>query len=219
MIHIASEAVRDARVRRILADPYSLVPDRTERGPDTHDQRGVQFDRDLGMWTGPFVMAAINARIVRRSNALLDHAYGKDFRYSEAMSFGAGAKGWARAAGLASGMAVGVVALAIGPLRNVIAKRLPQSGEGPSKHTRETGYFVTRLIGFGDSGARAMATVRGEGDPGYGATSRMLGESAVCLAKDGLPRRGGVLTPASAMGAALIARLAKAGVTIEVKDF
>src|SRR6185312_12109428 len=106
MLHIAETARRDKRVRRALTDPYSLVPGaakRGEKGPDGLDQMGVRFDRDLGRWTGPFVMASINARIVRRSNALLDYAYGRDFHYREAMSAGRGARGFVTAAAVSAG--------------------------------------------------------------------------------------------------------------------
>lgn len=220
MVAIADEASHDPKVRRVMADPYALDPGRGERGPDRRDQLGVKWDDDLGMWTGPFLMAAINARVVRRSNALLDYAYGRDFRYREAMSFGKGPRGLLMAAGVSAGTAVGFAAMAIAPLRRVVADRvLPAPGEGPSKETREHGFFVTRLVGTLPDGARKLrGTVRGTSDPGYGETAKMLSEAAVCLAHDGdvIRREGGVLTPAACMGMRLVQRLRDAGMTFDV---
>ncbi|HEY8089504.1 MAG TPA: saccharopine dehydrogenase NADP-binding domain-containing protein [Polyangiaceae bacterium] len=222
MVEIMDEAARDPGVRKLLMDPYALDPGRAGKGPDGPDQRGVAWDADIGKWTGPFVMAAINTRVVRRSNALLGYAWGEDFRYREAMSFGRGAKGWMMAAGVASGTAVGIAAMAVPPLRRVVADHfLPSSGEGPSKEVRDAGFFVTRLVGTMRGGkGKLLATVRGTSDPGYGETAKMLGESAVCLAKDtGKTRKeGGVLTPASCMGMSLVARLRDAGMTFDVVD-
>ena len=222
MVALMDEASRDRAVRRLLNDPYALDPDRGEPGPDGHDQRGVRWDRDLAQWTGPFLMAAINTRVVRRSNALLGYAWGRDFRYREAMSFGKGAKGWLTAAGVSAATTLGVAAVPVGPVRRLVAKRvLPAAGEGPSKAVRDAGFFVSRLVGtLAGEGGKLRGTVRGTSDPGYGETAKMLSESAVCLAKDGdaIPRRGGVLTPASCMGMRLVERLRDAGMTFDVED-
>jgi short subunit dehydrogenase-like uncharacterized protein len=225
MVALLDEASRDARVRRLLADPYALDPTHGEGGPDGPDARGVQWDEDLRMWTGPFIMAAINARVVRRTNALLDYAWGRDFRYREGMSFGAGSRGLLLAAGVSAGLALGVAAMSVGPVRRLVAERvLPSPGEGPTKETRESGHFVTRLIGTlrtttPGGGEKLLATVRGTSDPGYGETAKMLSESAVCLALDGeaIRREGGVLTPASSMGMQLVGRLRNAGMTFDVQ--
>jgi len=222
MVALMDEASRDPNVRRLLNDPYALDPDRGDPGPDGHDQRGVRWDADLAQWTGPFLMAAINTRVVRRTNALLGYAWGRDFRYREAMSFGAGPKGWLRAAGVSAGTTLGVAAVAVAPVRRLLAKRvLPAPGEGPSKEVRDSGFFVSRLVGTlpGDAG-KLRGTVRGTSDPGYGETAKMLSESAVSLAKDGdaIPRRGGVLTPGSCMGMRLVERLRDAGMTFDVEE-
>jgi short subunit dehydrogenase-like uncharacterized protein len=220
MVHLMDEAVRDRGVRRILSDPYSLDPGRPGRGPDGPDQRGVRWDDDVGSWTGPFMMAAINTRVVRRSNALLGYAWGEDFRYSEAMTLGRGPKGWLRAASLSAATAAGMAALAVGPVRRLVAdKLLPSPGEGPSKEVRDAGFFVSRLVGvLADGHGKIRGTVRGTSDPGYGETAKMVGESAVCLAKDeGQTRKdGGVLTPASCMGMRLVERLRSVGMTWEI---
>jgi short subunit dehydrogenase-like uncharacterized protein len=223
MIHVIETASRDAHVRRVLADPYALDPDRGAPGPDGRDQVGVRYDRDLQRWTGLFAMAAINARVVRRTNALLDYAYGRDFRYAEAMSFPRGPKGFFGAASVSLGTLGFFAALSVPPVRRLVMKKLPAPGEGPSKETRDSGFFVTRLVGTAEAvGAppppKVFVTVRGTGDPGYAATARMLGESAVCLARDGtaIASGGGVLTPAACMGARLVERLERVGIAFEV---
>lgn len=221
MMLIAESARRDPSIRKILGHPYGLNPEGERSGPDGSDQVGVRFDKDLGMWTAPFVMAAINTRIVRRSNALLGFPYGRDFRYSEVLSTGKGPKGLAMASMMTGGITAFLAAAAFDPTRKVLAKRLPQPGQGPSKADREAGFFVSRLIGKGTAADGRAVEIRGrvEGkkDPGYGETAKMLGESALCLALDGadLDSPGGILTPASAMGDRLLARLREAGMVFK----
>ncbi len=221
--YLIETASRDARVRRVLADPYALDPERGEPGPDGRGQLGVRWDRDIERWTGPFAMAAINARVVRRTNALLGYAYGRDFRYHEAMSLPRGPKGFFGAAAASLGTAAFFAAMTLPLVRAQVAKRLPAPGEGPSQETRDNGFFVTRLVGLGETkdGAtsrKAFVTVKGSGDPGYAATARMLSESAVCLALDGdaISGVGGVLTPAACMGTRLVERLERVGIAFGV---
>jgi len=229
MLALMEEAERDRNVRRLLANPYGLDPDPKRKAdgrqrPESPDQRGVRYDQDLGRWTAPFVMSAINTRIVRRSNALLGGAYGKDFRYSESMSFPKGTKGLFGASLLTAGLGAFVAAAAFAPTRNLLAKRvLPKAGEGPSKEKRDAGYFEVHLLAETevDENAkkeRLAGKVIGTSDPGYGETAKMLGESALCLAVDEarLEERFGVLTPASAMGMRLVDRLRAAGMTFAV---
>jgi short subunit dehydrogenase-like uncharacterized protein len=216
-----AEAMRtDPKIRRLAFDPYALDPQPGHDGPDGPDSFKVRFDEDLEMWTGPFVMAAINTRIVRRSNALSDHAYGPSFRYTEAMSFGRGPKGMARATAMTAGIGAFMGAVSIPAARALLEKTLlPAPGEGPSKEARDKGFFVIRFIAQTDEPAprRITARVEGKSDPGYGETAKMLGESAMCLARDGavLPKRGGVLTPATAMGMRLVERLRTAGMVFD----
>jgi short subunit dehydrogenase-like uncharacterized protein len=211
----------DPRKARIAADPYALSPDR-EREPDLGDERdlrGVRHDDDLGMWQGPFVMASINTRVVRRSNALQDWAYGRRFRYREVMGFGDGLSGRAMATGLAGGVGALVGGLSFGPTRAVLDRVLPSPGEGPSEKTQRTGFFRIDVHARTPDGARHVCRIAAPGDPGYAATAVMLGQSALCLAQDGerLPDRAGVLTPATAMGDALVERLRAAGHTYDVE--
>ncbi len=220
MLLALEEAKGDRTVRRVLGHPYSLNPEGERSGPDGSDQRGVAWDPDVGSWTAPFVMAAVNTRVVRRSNALLGYVYGRDFRYSEATMTGRGPAGWARAAGLTAGLGGFVTLASVPPTRALLEKlALPKPGEGPSREERERGFFDLVLVGKG-VGHEVRARVTGDRDPGYGATSRMLGESAVCLAQDAdeLGVGGGFWTPASAMGARLIARLREsAGMGFEIE--
>lgn len=221
MVQAVDETMRDRSVRRLLADPYALDPG---HGPDGGAQpdgpRGPSFDRDLGTWTGPFFLSATNARVVRRSNALLGYPWGRDFRYREGMAFGKGAGGWMRATEVTAGMAIGVGVMAVGPLRKVVAKTLmPKPGQGPSKEKRDASTFESRFVGVLEGRAeRVFATVRGVGDPGYGETAKMVGESALCLAFDRKSTRaeGGILTPASCLGMTLVERLRRAGMTFQI---
>ena len=211
------ELRNDARSRRIVADPYALSPDRSEE-PDLGDERdlmGVEFDRELGTWVAPFAMAGVNTRVVRRSNALKGWAYGRRFRYREVSAFGTGPMGAVKATSMAAALGTTIGGLNFRPSRALLDRVLPQPGTGPSQRARETGQFEVELHTRTAGGARYVSRVAAHGDPGYAATSVMLGESALCLALDhNLPGAGGVLTPATAMGMALVDRLRVAGQTL-----
>ena len=219
-------ASSDPEARRTLEDPYALTTDRAaepELGPqpDYPWRRGRDIAPELaGIWTGAFVMGPYNTRIVRRSNALQDWAYGRRFRYAENMSLGASI-----AAPVASAMATGANAALFG-LANRYFRLLPQKlveriapkpGTGPSEKAREQGRYKTETYTTTTTGARYMATMAQRGDPGYKATSVLLGESGLALAldRDRLSDLRGVLSPAAAMGDALLARLPAAGVSLE----
>ena len=215
------EARADRELARVLADPYALSPDRDAEpklGPE-RELRGPQNDRQLGMWVGPFIMGSINTRVVRRSNALQGWAYGPRFRYREVMGFGSGPLAAAQAGAVAGGVGALALGLTIAPTRRLLDRMLPSPGEGPSERQRDQGFFRIELHARTSSGERYLCRVSAEGDPGYKATAVMFGESALCLALDGerLPARAGVLTPATAMGDALIERLRLAGQTLEVQ--
>jgi short subunit dehydrogenase-like uncharacterized protein len=221
MLTMMEEAERDPSVRRVMTEPYALNPKDQQSGPDAAERATPSWDADFGQWTSPFVMAGVNTKVVRRSNALLDFSYGKGFRYDEAVLNGAGPAGFAKAAGTSAGTAAMMAGMAIGPLRRMVSGRLPQPGDGPSKEKRESGYFEIELRGEHPSDADKVlrARVRGDRDPGYGSTSKMLAESALCLARDELAVPGGCWTTASAMGDALLTRLNQhAGVTFELED-
>jgi short subunit dehydrogenase-like uncharacterized protein len=203
-------ADKDSRLARIMADPYALTPGFS--GDDGGDQMWVHYEPVLDSWTGPFVMAMINTRVVRRSNFLSGFAYGRDFTYKEVVATGAGWGGRARATALAAGSGVGMAALSFGPTRMVAERFLPEPGEGPGEEAREKGGFRVEFRSTLSDGRVYGAEVLGKGDPGYAATSRMLSESGLCLATT--EGEGGVLTPAAAMGDALVDRLRGAGMTL-----
>lgn len=207
----------DPRLRRVAADPHALSPDRAaEPTPAQPRDAGMPARAVDGSWHAPFVMAPFNTRIVRRSNALLDWAYGPALRYGEVMGAGSGVTGALTAAGITGGL-VGVLgAMSVKPVRGLLDRVLPAPGTGPGEQARAKGWFRSVLHATTGSGRRYRATVAGPGDPGYAATAVMLGQSALCLALDDLPARAGSLTPATAMGRALIDRLRIAGHTYDV---
>ncbi|MDH4016178.1 MAG: saccharopine dehydrogenase, partial [Actinomycetota bacterium] len=221
MLQLVEEAAHDPEVRRVMADPYGLNPADARSGPDGPDARGPAFDSDFDQWTAPFVMAAINTRVVRRTNALTGGAYGEDFRYDEAVLTGPGLAGLAKATAQAAGQVAMMGAVAVGPLRALGARALPAPGEGPSREQREKGFFDLRLHAEPPAGATGalVGRVTGDRDPGYGSTSKMLGQAALCLAAGEATVGGGFWTPAAAMGDALLERLRKhAGLTFEVES-
>ncbi len=223
MLNIMEEASRDPQVRRIAGNPYALNPDPSERGPDRNEKMRGGYDEDAEAWVGPFVMAAVNTRVVRRTNALLGFPYGKQFRYQELMRTGRGAKGFVTAWGLAAGLSGFVLTAATGPGRALLGRVLPQAGSGPTPEERTSGFFKVSIFGrgTGEGGAgekRATAFVEGEQDPGYGETAKMLSEAAFCLAADPLPAGGGVLTPASSMGEFLVERLRSRKMRFDVEN-
>ncbi len=216
------EAMGDRARRRMMADPYGLSPDRAKE-PDLGDERDLatfRYDDFTQRWIAPFVMASINTRVVRRSNALLDYAYGRTFRYAEVSGMGTGPGGALRAFGLTAGMGAFLGALSVPLTKKLLVSRLPKPGEGPSEAARNAGRVRIRMVAETEGGKRAALLIKGEGDPGYKLTSLLLGESALCLAFDGdrLPARAGCLTPATAMGDLLVDRLRAGGMIWDVLD-
>jgi len=227
MTELAREAALDPEARRLLNDPYTLTPDRAaepELGaqPDARWRRGRDIAPELdGYWVGAFAMALPNTRIVRRSNALLDYAYGRRFEYAEQMSTGRSV-----GAPLVAAMAtVGNVAtMELGSRfinrvpRAALGRVLPKPGTGPSEQARERGHYTVETYTSTSDGTRYVARMSQQGDPGYKATSVLLGESGLALAldRDKLTDLRGILTPAASLGDALLARFPAAGVTLDV---
>jgi short subunit dehydrogenase-like uncharacterized protein len=217
---LIESAASDREVRRLLGDPYALSPDRSaEPGTRQPPDAAPPALAAEGRWTAPFVMAPFNTRIVRRSNALQEWAYGRGLRYGESMSTGRGITGALTAAGVTTGLAAAFGAMAFPPTRALLDRVLPAPGSGPSESAREKGFFRMVVDAGTESGRRYRATAAGKGDPGYAATSVMLGEAGLALAldEDRLPQRAGSLTPSTALGNVLVERLRAAGHTYEVK--
>jgi short subunit dehydrogenase-like uncharacterized protein len=213
---IAREADRDPAVRALLANPYALDPPAPAppgARPPARDETSIHWQPALGMFTVPCVMAQVNTRVVRRGHALAGFPWGPDFAYHEVMSTPGSVRGAVMAAGITAGLGVLQLAMSQPWLRERLARRAPQPGEGPSAEARARGHWIVRLVAEGDGGERLVYVASDRADPGYGSTSKMLGESALCLARDPLTSPGGVLTPSVAMAQPLLDRLRRAGLT------
>lgn len=196
-------AAKDPKVVTLLKDPFSLTPG--FQGPKQPSGMKPEYDEDFGAWMAPFVMAAINTRNVHRTNALTGFSFGKDFVYDEMVMTGPGEKGEQIARGMAaagSGME---------------GDKGPKPGEGPSKEERENGFYDLLFLGVGPDGRKLAASVKGDKDPGYGSTSKMIAETALALAADE-SIAGGVWTPGAAIGPQLAERLQKnAGIVFTIE--
>jgi short subunit dehydrogenase-like uncharacterized protein len=226
IMEVLRTASSDPDARRQLADPYTLSSDRGAepelgRQPDLRRRRGSDIAPELaGLWTVGFMMAPYNTRIVRRSNALLDWGYGRQLRYAEHMSLGSSVVAPAASA-VATAAANALFGLGSHYFRllprRLVERVAPKPGTGPSAAARERGSYRAEIYTTTTTGARYRVTIAQQGDPGYQATAVLLGESGLALALDRerLSDLRGVLTPASAMGDALLARLPAAGVLLE----
>ncbi|NRB65253.1 MAG: saccharopine dehydrogenase NADP-binding domain-containing protein, partial [Saprospiraceae bacterium] len=186
MTNILAEAQKDKSIYGTLINPYGLNPEGEREGPDGRDLATIQYDSDFKSWTCPFMMAAINTKVVRRGHAVQGYPYGKSFSYSEVTLTGDGFSG--RMKGVLTTLPLGVLMKA---KPGSFAKRLvdrfaPKPGQGPDQEARETGFWVFDQVGILPDGTRVRARLKGDRDPGNGSTSKMLGEAAVCLAKDNL---------------------------------
>jgi short subunit dehydrogenase-like uncharacterized protein len=215
-------ASKDEGTRKVLFDPYSLDPEPRVGGPDGRDQTRLGYESRLKLFTAPFVMAAINTRIVRRTNAILGYPYGRDFHYREVMSLPRSPRGVLRGIGMIAALGGMVAAARSKRLRPRLEKRLPKPGEGPSDEVMAKGHYTVRVLGErtgdGEPPQRVLAIVGDKRDPGHGSTAMMLAESAMCLAFDSLASPGGILTPAAAMGMTLVDRLRAADMTFEIAE-
>jgi short subunit dehydrogenase-like uncharacterized protein len=217
-LYSTEQAPKDPDIGRLMREPYSLNPEGHRNGPDLPDRirdTRVEYDEELAGWTMPFSMGPMNAKIVRRTNALDGYPYGEDFSYGEAILAGAGLLGRIRAT--LGALATGGFMLALGwrPARRFLATRvLPKPGEGPSQSVREGGSFDLVFVGRWDDGEVLSVRAAGPGDPNTEATSRLAFEAAVCLAEDEdrIAVGGGSWTPVSAMGELLLSRITEDGV-------
>ena len=204
--NLLKEAYSNKKIFRVLNNPYGLNPKNKMEGLDRKDLRKIIFDKESNSWIYPFIMAGINTKVVRRSHALTNFQYGKDFRYEEAMMSGKGISGLLKAI-----LAVFPLAMiGLNPnsfLKKIVNSYMPKPGEGPGLEKRKNGFYNLRFYVTIDERRKAFAKVVGDNDPGYGSTSKMLAESALCLAFDKLPENYGVVTPSIAMGKQLLERL------------
>ena len=210
-LETAREANADRGVRAMLGNPYALDPDPGADHPAAPDERSIGWEPHLKMFTVPFVMAQVNTRVVRRAHALAGAPWGKDFVYREVMSTPGNVRGAAMAAGITGALAAFGFAMARPRLLDQLGKRGPKPGEGPSAEARARGHWKLRLVAEGGGGEALIYLVSDRADPGYGSTAKMLGEAALCLAKDPLSSPGGVQTPSVAMAQPLLDRLRRAG--------
>jgi short subunit dehydrogenase-like uncharacterized protein len=198
-------AANDHSLIALLRSPFSLTPG--FEGPKQPPGNRPVFDQELDSWTAPFVMANINTRNVHRSNLLMGFPYGKDFVYDEMVLAGPGEQGEAKARRIATANT-----------SEKMNSSGPKPGEGPSKEERENGSYDLLFVAIAPDGRQARASVKGDRDPGYGSTSKMMSECAICLLRDALDVPAGIWTPGAAMGHRLIKRLTDhAGLTFAVE--
>jgi short subunit dehydrogenase-like uncharacterized protein len=202
---IFEAAAKDPSLLGLVRDPFALTPGST--GPKQPPGNRPVYDDDLQTWLTPFFMANINTRNVHRSNALLGFPYGRDFIYDEMQITGPGEEGEAKAKRI---MAAN---------NNLAGQAVPKPGEGPSKEERETGYYDLLFVGIAPDGRQVRASVKGDRDPGYGSTSKMIAECAICMLRDTPNVPAGFWTPGAAMREGLIKRLVdNAGLTFQVES-
>ncbi|WP_339340711.1 saccharopine dehydrogenase NADP-binding domain-containing protein [uncultured Psychrobacter sp.] len=222
MATIFEEVGKDKSRRKQVANPYLLNDDADVPNVRQKNISKPEYDSEHSRWLAPFVMASINTRIVHRTNQLTDYEYGREFKYDEAMWMKDGVKGQLTSYALSAGLFGFATTMMFKPSRELLSKHvLPKSGSGPSKSEQENGYFDIRFFGYTASNDSISTKVTGDRDPGYGSTSRMLAQSALCLAQDISHKdvKGGFWTPASAMGDKLIARLEEhSGLSFEVVE-
>ncbi len=222
MMNLFEETSRNPSLRHVMTNPYVLTPDGDRDGVDQPNVTWPEHSDDMGSWMAAFVMAPTNTRVVLRTHALAGYPWGRHFTYGEAMMTGDGIAGRAKAYALSAAMAGFMGAAGLGPVRSLLGRALPAPGEGPSPDKQRAGYYDLRFHGRTDAGDSISTRVTGDQDPGYGSTSKILGEAAVCLLERspesaGGGVAGGFWTPATALGDGFIDELIEhAGITFDV---
>jgi short subunit dehydrogenase-like uncharacterized protein len=208
LLNVVEEGAKDPVLRKQMSDPYLLCPPEQPRHRQ-HNNGLAEYDTARNTWDAPFVMAAINTRVVQRSSSLLSPLYGDGFRYDEAMQMGSGLGGRLKALAMGGGLAGFMITASNRPGRWLLKKVLPAPGEGPSPEEQRNGFYDLRFFGRTAKGDSLTCKVTGDRDPGYGSTAKMLGQAAICLARDisHEDKPGGFWTPASCLGDTLITRL------------
>ena len=224
LMNVIQEAAADPALRKALINPYLLVPQNNNAQVRQHYVKSAEFDQDFNAWIAPFVMSAINERVVHRSNALNHYLYGDQFSYNEATLMGQGLQGRMKAYGLVAGLGAFMLSAVSKPISKVMEQYiLPKSGEGPTPEQQRNGRFDIRFLGKTENGQTIQVKVTGDRDPGYSSTGKMLGQAALSLVLDHqnqgekTGRQGGFWTPASMFDERFIQRLQKhAGIGFEV---
>jgi short subunit dehydrogenase-like uncharacterized protein len=220
MLATLEAAKNDPAVERTLADPFALTPG--FQGPAQPEGESAAYDASARSWTGPFIMAVINTKTVHRTNALLGHPWGTEFTYDERMLTGDGPKGERLARGMVLQARIQGALLKFGPSRALMRTfALPKPGEGPSQQQRDRGHYELVFTGETARGEQLRAVVKGDRDPGYGSTSKLMAETGLCLAQDvdKSVTPGGVWTAGAAMGMTLVRRLqGNAGLTFAIEE-
>jgi len=221
MINITKEAAASKALRKELANPYSICPVDHSFSVRQANVTKPEFDSESGQWAGPFIMAGINTRVVHRSNALSGNAYGNNFKYDESMLMGKGNKGLFSAGSFVLGLGFFLAGAAIKPSRWVMENyMLPKPGEGPSPSAQAKGFYDLRFYGETEKGQKIRTKVTGDRDPGYGSTSKILGQAGLSLAFDisKEEKGGGFWTTATVFDQRFIKRLEQnAGLTFTVE--
>jgi short subunit dehydrogenase-like uncharacterized protein len=221
LVNVAKEAAGNPALGRELKNPYLLCPRDHQPKARQESLNRPQYDSDFEAWLAPFIMAGINIRVVHRSSALRNYPYGEDFRYDEAMLTGAGMRGRMTAYAIAGALGGFVAMTAMAPTRWLLQRFvLPAPGQGPSPRSQAEGFYDLRFLGIFDDARTIAAKVTGDADPGYGSTSKMLGQVAACLAHGGKDnKKGGFWTPATLLGDPLVDALQKhAGLAFTLVD-
>lgn len=224
IVNLTKEVIANPSLRKELANPFSICPPGTGFSARQPNITRSVMDNDFKSWAAPFIMAAINTRVVHRSNALRGKAYGEEFVYDEAMLTGKGFKGRMMAMTIVGGLGAFMLGSVVKPTRWLLENYvLPKPGEGPSPKEQEEGFYDIRFKGFLKDGRTIVTKVTGDRDPGYGSTGKVLGQAAASLALDfhnddqKSDKEGGFWTPASIFDDRFIQRLRDhAGVEFEV---
>ena len=220
MIQAVIAAKQNPQLRKEMGNPYNLCPEFSENKLRQNRITSAKFDNDYETWSAPFIMEAINTRVVLRSHLLSNKLYGEDFLYQEQMLMGKGISGYLKSISLVLGIGLFALLVFLTPTRKLLQRFvLPKPGEGPSVEEQKNGFFKISLLGKIKEGKTVTLKVSGDTDPGYGCTAKMLTQSALCLAFDlnHNQKGGGFYTPATAMGGALTERLQQyAGMKFEI---
>ncbi len=213
---------KDKGKRFIQTNPYVLCADSTKTMPYQRIQNFVWYDHRIERFTAPFIMARFNSRVVFRTNDLLRYKYGRNFMYDEGLVVGRGISGRLYGSLLTLGIGLFITFMSVSITRKFIHNwLLPKPGEGPTREERDNGYFKVLIIGEDEELERRLeVSISDNNDPGYGSTSKMIVEVALCLAldKNKIPQHFGVITPAVALGKVIVERLKKADFHIRVTD-